>query len=238
MATDNTTNSTVRTAQKDDFIRLQDLFYLCLAKWYWIVISLGITIVLPLSICSRPPPSYTRSASILIKEDAKGNAISGDISSTFADMGLFQSSTNVNNELISLRSPAVMLDVVKRLHLDINYRTDGTFYKRTLYGSELPYTVSFPKITDSEAVSLTMNVKDDGAVTLQDFIYYRNGEKQEDNATVVSGMPGDTLRTPAGLVIVTPTPYRDTAEKVTLYITRYSASHGCGELFAESYRIA
>lgn len=232
MATNNTTNTTVRTAQKDDFIRLQDLFYLCLAKWYWIVISLVITIGIALVYLLTTPPSYTRSASILIKEDAKGNAISGDISSTFADMGLFQSSTNVNNELISLRSPAVMLDVVKRLHLDINYRTDGTFYKRTLYGSELPYTVSFPKITDSEAVSLTMNVKDDGVVTLQDFIYYRNGEEQEDNATVVSGMPGDTLRTPAGLVIVTPTPYRDTAEKATLYITRtplHSAVENCSQ---------
>lgn len=232
MATNNTTNTTVRTAQKDDFIRLQDLFYLCLAKWYWIVISLVITIGIALVYLLTTPQSYTRSASILIKEDAKGNAISGDISSTFADMGLFQSSTNVNNELISLRSPAVMLDVVKRLHLDINYRTDGTFYKRTLYGSELPYTVSFPKITDSEAVSLTMNVKDDGVVTLQDFIYYRNGEEQEDNATVVSGMPGDTLRTPAGLVIVTPTPYRDTAEKATLYITRtplHSAVENCSQ---------
>ena len=225
-------NSSVRTAQKDDFIRLQDLFYLCLAKWYWIVISLVITIGIALVYLLTTPPSYTRSASILIKEDAKGNAISGDISSTFADMGLFQSSTNVNNELISLRSPAVMLDVVKRLHLDINYRTDGTFYKRTLYGSELPYTVSLPKITDSEALSLTMNVKDDGVVTLQDFIYYRNGEEHEDNATVVSGMPGDTLRTPAGLVIVTPTPYRDTAEKVTLYITRtplHSAVENCSQ---------
>ena len=142
MATNNTMNSSVRTAQKDDFIRLQDLFYLCLAKWYWIVISLVITIGIALVYLLTTPPSYTRSASILIKEDAKGNAISGDISSTFADMGLFQSSTNVNNELISLRSPAVMLDVVKRLHLDINYRTDGTFYKRTLYGSELPYRKS------------------------------------------------------------------------------------------------
>ena len=116
MATNNTMNSSVRTAQKDDFFRLQHLFYLCLANWYWTVISLVITIGIALVYLLTTPPSYTRSASILIKEDAKGNAISGDISSTFADMGLFQSSTNVNNELISLRSPAVMLDVVKRLH--------------------------------------------------------------------------------------------------------------------------
>ena len=84
MATNNTMNSSVRTAQKDDFIRLQDLFYLCLAKWYWIVISLVITIGIALVYLLTTPPSYTRSASILIKEDAKGNAISGDISSTFA----------------------------------------------------------------------------------------------------------------------------------------------------------
>ena len=72
MATNNTMNSSVRTAQKDDFIRLQDLFYLCLAKWYWIVISLVITIGIALVYLLTTPPSYTRSASILIKEDAKG----------------------------------------------------------------------------------------------------------------------------------------------------------------------
>ena len=26
--------------QADDFIRIQDLFYLCLAKWRWFVVSL------------------------------------------------------------------------------------------------------------------------------------------------------------------------------------------------------
>ena len=27
----------------DDFIRIQDLFYLCLSKWYWFLISLIVT---------------------------------------------------------------------------------------------------------------------------------------------------------------------------------------------------
>lgn len=34
----------VRTGQPEDFMRIQDLFYLCLSKWYWFVISLGITL--------------------------------------------------------------------------------------------------------------------------------------------------------------------------------------------------
>ena len=33
-----------RPTQADDFIRIQDLLYLCLAKWKWFVLSLAVTV--------------------------------------------------------------------------------------------------------------------------------------------------------------------------------------------------
>lgn len=184
----------------DDFIRIQDLYYLCLARWKWFVISLVVCLGIAGIYLLKTPPVYTRTASILIKEDSKGQSLSSDVSSAFTDMGLFQSNTNVNNELISLQSPAVMYDVVKRLHLEIDYTTPGRFYPQVRYGQNLPLTVTFANLTDNEDASLTLEPLHPQGVKLTTFT--RNGEKQDGEVT---GALNDTLTTPVGKIVVRPT---------------------------------
>lgn len=195
-----TPNNPSRPAPKaDDFIRIQDLYYLCLARWKWFVLSLAVCLGVAVIYLLKTPPVYTRTASLLIKEESQGQSLSGDVGSAFADMGLFQSSTNVNNELISLRSPAVMYDVVKRLHLDVDYSTEGRFYPRIRYGRDLPLTVTFAGLADNEAASLVVEAVRPQGVKLSAFT--RNGEAL-DGAVV--GALNDTLVTPLGKVVVRP----------------------------------
>lgn len=194
MATQN--NTTSRPKQADDFIRIQDLFHLCLGKWYWFVISLAITIGAAAVYLLTTPPVYTRSASLLIKEDSKGNSM-GDAAGVLGDMNLFQTSTNVNNEIQSLQSPSVMLDVVKRLHLDINYHTDGGFYKKVLYGSECPYSVDFDDLRDNENIAFTINPGQKGQVILAGFSH--DGEEIDGE---VAATLNDTTDTPVGRLVV------------------------------------
>ena len=137
--------------QTEDLIRLQDLLYLCLFRWRWFVISLFITISIATFYILTTPPIYIRSASILIKEDSKSQSISSDVASMFADFGLSQPNTNVNNELIAIQSPSIILETVKRLHLDVNYQIKDSFYKKVLYGPDLPITVSFADLADNES---------------------------------------------------------------------------------------
>ena len=151
----------VRTGQPEDFMRIQDLFYLCLSKWYWFVISLGITLSVAILYVLVTPPVYMRSAALLIKDESKGQSLSGEVGGSFSDLGLFQANTNVNNELISLQSPAIMLDVVNRLRLDVAYHTDGAFYRKVLYGQDLPVSVSFADLQDNESVSFTLRLLDE-----------------------------------------------------------------------------
>ncbi len=82
--------------ETDDFLRIQDFLYLCLAQWKWFVVSLAVTCGIAVVYLLRTPPVYTRTASVLIKDDSKGKSISSDMES-FSELGLFQSSTNVNN---------------------------------------------------------------------------------------------------------------------------------------------
>ena len=186
-------------AKTDDFIRIQDLYYLCLAKWRWFVLSLVVCLGIATIYLLKTPPVYTRTASLLIKEESKGQSLSGDVGASFADLGLFQSNTNVNNELISLQSPAVMYDVVKRLHLEVDYSTEGSFYPQVRYGQNLPLTVSFAGLADNETAALTVETIQSKGIKLTSFVH--NGEKL---AGEVVGTLNDSLVTPIGKIIIRP----------------------------------
>ncbi len=193
------TQHTRPAAKADDFIRIQDLYYLCLAKWRWFVLSLVVCLGIATIYLLMTPPVYTRTASLLIKEESKGQSLSGDVGASFSDLGLFQSNTNVNNELISLQSPAVMYDVVKRLHLEVDYSTKGSFYPQVRYGQNLPLTVSFAGLADNETAALTVEPVRPQGVKLTSFEH--NGEKVKGE---VVGALNDSLVTPIGKVVIRP----------------------------------
>lgn len=213
--------------QSEDFISIQDFLYMCLSKWYWFAISLVVLIALALIYIMRTPPEYTRSASMLIKEEGKGQSISSDVSSAFASMGLVQSNTNVNNEVIALQSPAIMTDVVKRLHLDVNYKVSGRFYDRVLYGQNLPVSVSFLDLNDNESASFTIKPAADGTLGFSDFV--RNGEESDAEAT---GKLNDTIETPVGRIVVSTTPYYSGTFDSDVYVSR-STIYGAVQSYSQ-----
>lgn len=218
----------------DDFLSIQDIYYLCIAKWYWFAISLIVCLGIAGFYLLKTPPVYTRTASILIKDDSKGHSFSGEVGSAFSDMGLFQSGTNVNNELVSLQSPAVMYNVVKRLQLEVDYTTEGSFYQQVRYGQNLPLSVSFTELEDNETAALTVEAIDSQKVKLTTFM--RNGEKIKGE---VDGALNDTLVTPLGKLVVTPaaahlewekegTPLTVTRSALNTTVDRYSAGLSVG----------
>lgn len=209
--------------QTEDLIRLQDLLYLCLFRWRWFVISLFITISIATFYILTTPPIYIRSASILIKEDSKSQSISSDVASMFADFGLSQPNTNVNNELITIQSPSIILETVKRLHLDVNYQIKDSFYKKVLYGPDLPITVSFADLADNESAELVIKLLADGTFECSDF----TSDNKDIANNVIKGKFNDTIDTPLGKIIVVPTSYYTKNEIPLIYISRtnlYSAT--------------
>ncbi|EJW94970.1 protein containing Lipopolysaccharide biosynthesis domain protein, partial [gut metagenome] len=158
--------SDIKAGQAENFFNLRDLMFSCLDKWHWFVITLGVALGIATYYLLSTSPVYTRTASVLIKEDGKGKSLAGDISSTFSDMGLVQTSSNVNNELIAFRSPSVMKEVVRRLNLDMNYSLPGRFHDVVAYGSNLPVKVTIGGLDEKQGASFRMTVSGNGAVTL------------------------------------------------------------------------
>ena len=200
---------------EEDSIRIQDILQLCLAKWYWFATSLAVALGIAIFYILSTPPVYTRSASLLIKEEG-GNGSMGD-ASALGNFDIFKTNTNVNNEIQSLQSPSVMADVVKRLHLDINYHTDGSFYKRVLYGNNCPYTVEFTSIQDNDNASFTITPGTDGGIRLTDFAY--NGEEYD---LEIETALGDTVSAPMGTFVVKPSADNDTSAiyQSPIYVSR------------------
>ena len=62
-----------KPGQTEDVLQIQDLLYLCLAKWKWFILSLTVTLGVAVFYILRTPSVYTRTASVLIKDDSKGN---------------------------------------------------------------------------------------------------------------------------------------------------------------------
>ena len=191
-------NNTAQRLPENDFVRITDILQLCLAKWYWFAISIAVALCIAIIYILATPPVYTRTASLLIKEEGSGGQMSD--AGVLGDFDIFKTNTNVNNEIQSLQSPSVMADVVRRLHLDIDYRTDGRFYRQVLYGSGCPYAVEFLDLQDNDNAAFTILPASGGRIRLADFAL--NGEEYDQEA---EAMPGDTISTPTGMVVVTAT---------------------------------
>jgi len=187
--------------KSDDSLRVKELLFLCLAKWRWFVSSIVITVGLAALYILCTPSVYTRSAFLMIKEDTKGNAIGGDVASMFADLGLTQANANVNNELLAIRMPSVIKEVVRRLQLDVNYQTSSFLHKETLYGKNLPVNVIPLELNDTESASFTLKLLPERKVELKEF---ESTERDVQNETV-NGSLNDTIRTPLGKMVLTPT---------------------------------
>lgn len=199
-----------------DFMRLQDLLYLCLTKWRWFIVSLAVCLGIAAWYLLTTPPVYTRSASILIKDDSKGKSASDGMES-FSDLGLFTTSTNVNNEMGTLKSPDLMREVVQRLHLNTDYQVAGRFHRQTVYGDGLPVRVTVTGLPDNESAEFTLELSGRGAVAISDF--RRNGEPVGMDVPV-RGTLNDSIASPVGTIVVTPSDSLKDIAGTEIYVSR------------------
>lgn len=199
----------IATQETEEQFNLHDFFSLCILHWRWFVLSVGVCLLFGALYLLHTQPTYTRHATILVKEDSKNSSLGLNLSAV-ADMGMFSPMSKADNELVSIQSPALAKEVVKRLHLDMNYSTKSFLRTNTLYGSNLPLTVSMLNIDDNMGASFKaeINRSDSTKVTLSDFILAGDKLKGE-----ITTQLGDTVNTPIGEVVLNKSLYYDEAPK-------------------------
>lgn len=202
----------------EEYFDIKDFAFLCLNKWRWFVLSLIITLGAAVVYILITPPTYTRSAELLIKENSKGKSLMGGMEESFMDMGMFKTNTNVKNEMIALKSPDLIYEVVKRLKLDVNYMTDGTFHKLIAYGTTLPVNVDFIDMPENTSASFTLDIKEDGSVILKNLVL----DGEETGSDNLRARMNTSIVSPLGRIKITPTPYYKKGDKHTIYVSKAS----------------
>ena len=181
----------------DDFIRIQDLWSMFVPKWYWFAISLFITLTIAVLYLLSTPPIYTRTAAILVKDNSKSSSSTGAMSD-FSDLGIFKSNTNINNELLTLKSPTLMTEVVNRLGLNETFTIRKGLKNVDLYQVS-PVTITF---CDKIEVPLSFTIK---FSSKEAFAISELEISGEDIGETLSAQMGDSIQTSAGIMIVSPT---------------------------------
>ncbi|MDE6558450.1 MAG: hypothetical protein K2K29_01005, partial [Muribaculaceae bacterium] len=122
--------------EEDSTFSLKDFFISCLAKWNWFFLSIFFCVALGAAYVIRQQPVYERTMQVLV-QDSEGGGIS-DITNAFKSFGLGGGNSNVYNELVSLKSPAVMQEVVNRLNLTVSQKIRKLPHNVTVYGTSAP----------------------------------------------------------------------------------------------------
>lgn len=190
------------TASEDgELITLQDFWTLIVDRWYFIGASVLLSLAIAMLYILCTPPVYNRTASILIKDESKGKSLAGDIGAAFGDLGLFQSNTNINNELLSMKSPTLLEEVVKRLDLRTSYEVANGLNKKLLYGSSMPVKVDFIDIEHDGSAECRLTMVSNDNARLSDFILH--GDKISNAPDLSVPIDGKIVDTPLGRMRLT-----------------------------------
>ncbi len=207
-----------KTTAADDTsnaVSIKDILSIGLHHWRWIAASVAVCLALAVIYLLFATPVYTRTASLLIKEEGSGSSVNGAVDA-FSDLGLFSTNTNINNELSALKSPDIMEDVIKRLDIDMNYRGEGFFRKPILYGMTLPAKVVFPDSNDKQSASFVLRFNEDGGYTVSDF----KADNEEYTVDPDVHAFGDSVPTPLGRMVVTRGDGFKDKEAFDLYVSK------------------
>ena len=183
----------------DDFIRIQDLWGMFVPRWHWFVLSLFAALAVATFYLLSTPNIYTRTATILVKDDSKSGS-STNAMSEFSDLGIFKSNTNINNELLTLKSPTLMTEVVQRLGLNETYTIRKGLRTIGLYKCN-PIAVTYRHL-DEIPISFTINLPSKKEFTISDVMI--DGEEL---GIDFSGKMGDSIRMEIGTFVINLTKY-------------------------------
>lgn len=207
-------NGAVRRQPTDNELSITDMLMICLRHWPWFILSLIVCMSLATLHLLRTPKTYSRTASILVK--TTGGEKSSDIL-MMEELGVNNITSHIYDEIAAIHSPAVILELVKRLHLDLSYSRPGYFRDEPLYAETLPVEVELHELDENAFTSFTLTLNGDETATMSDIIL--RGEPVDKACQL---RIGKKCKSPLGSVTVAPTLYYEKGMKGDILVRRTS----------------
>ncbi len=113
-----------------DLKKLWSLFYL---NWYWVLLSVFLSVSASLLYLKYKVPVYNVSMKMLVKDSDKSGGGGRNMGMALDGMGLMSNSVGFENELEILRSASLSTKVVKNLKLYTTYALEGPVVNAELY---------------------------------------------------------------------------------------------------------
>lgn len=207
------TSSKEQIDSDSNVLDIKEILGVFLKGWYWFVLGLVISFSVAIIYLLVKQPEYTRTASLLVKDDKKGGSISAGGVEAFEGLGFLQGNVQVQNELITLQSPEIMAEVVRRLGLNVSYSQSHFLQRRSLYGSDLPIRLYFLGENTKHIANFHLT-KLAGGAKWQITDFHIDGKSVGGEAIDLS--LGDTVVTPLGRLYATPEPKYQTVPDAKL----------------------
>lgn len=198
METKNNTAKTVQDAAQGG-IKIREILSLCLAKWYWFVLSVIVCVGVASVKLLKTVPVYSRTATLLIKETTVRRATNSELESVLSNGGMGVTTSKLVNEIVAFKSPTLMEEVVSRLKLDVEYSVHGTFHDNVIYGSKCPIDITFLDGDMVPSSSFVVSPLPDGSISISQFVSKDLGSKSKLSYKCALG---DTLATKVGKLVV------------------------------------
>ncbi len=181
---------------EESHFKLVDIYFIFKGNWYWFLISAVICLSIGSFYIKKTPRIYTCTASILIKDNSRGVGLSETVA--FGDINMFQSKSNLDNEIFIMRSAQLMKEVARRLNLDITYSIKKGIRLNELY-TQTPLALRFLNSEESDAFSFDVTILSKKKFKLSNF-------SGNPNKTLIVDI-NDTIITPSRKFILIPTLY-------------------------------
>lgn len=177
-------------SNNNSYITLSDLWEIFIGNIWLFVVSIIICLSAAVAYIVVTPPTYTRSASILMKDDSSNSGINSEI---FASLGLEGAKTEINDEIFVFTTPKLMEEVVNRLSLDEIYKMKYRDLRWIDIYHSAPFNVVLDSDLEQHVVSFNLKMDGKGGYELTDLTI--NGGVLSSST---DGVFGQKIETPQG----------------------------------------
>jgi uncharacterized protein involved in exopolysaccharide biosynthesis len=165
-----------------------------LHNWFWFVVGLMISFIISFMYLRYQIPIYQAKATVLIKDEKKGGALSE--LSAFSDLNIMTGSSSLDNEIEIFKSRNLMSRVVRDLNLQTSYFVQGKVIEKEVY-TNLPFKVIYyddRSKLDNSFASFSIKVIDNN------YFEFFEGKKKPAGKKSFS----DTFKTSVGTIMIVP----------------------------------
>lgn len=192
---------------------MKELLALCLNHWKLFVVSVALSLAVGAYYLLSTQSTFTRTVSVLVKDGKNG----GDANQQLEELGIDMTSSNITDEIVAIHSPAVVYEMVQRLHLNMSYSRPGFFKDLPLYAESLPIEVVMHDVADNDVASFRLKLEADGSVKMSNMT--KGKEKLQGEVALKLDKKQST---PYGKVTVSPSLYYKKGQTAEINVTRIS----------------